>query len=102
MKKTIYITTFDLMKERGEVFDLVVTFDLQEAISKAKAEYKKTPGLVKGRNLYISAYSIECSENTSAAEAWNEHLDALENAWLEDPADIIFLDWEAEREERAL
>ncbi len=70
MKKTVYIAHADDIG--GDMWEDLVTFDLQKAISEATPwshEYDKN------RDHYVAGHHIDCAEGETAQEAWNRFLD---------------------------
>lgn len=85
MKKSIFITKSD--RSGGDSFELLVTFDRQEAVAAAADDIHHMTATERAKTtVSVLEYVVECGEGVSAPDAWRDFV--LGVAWLPDPVDV--------------
>ena len=81
MKKIIYIA--ESSTHGGDSFEVCVSFDKDEAISKAELDREHQSEYDRRRCSHsVSGYEVEIQDGQTASEAWNEYV--LNSAWISD------------------
>ena len=76
MKKMVYIAQRCERKDTSDIWDVAVTFDLEEARAACKADWEHMTRFEQIRNRqYIEGYMLDVEDGETAGDAYNRAID---------------------------